>query len=972
MISPFCIKLERVFSCRTLLLAALAVLGQIRAHAQGVIFYDVAGNPLAARGIALVDWDGYIANPAVQLTLAPAPDIVHFPATVKLSASEPRMYFNSPSTIGPDGPAKTVTFANASSRVVAYFSIFPDRAGNDLDQLLQYKVTETGGAIHSGNVSVHVFDQDLNQPSAFRATTGFTYDAAGFFTDPVRRQIVQQAADDWAYFIDDMSLDAVAAGAEKIWIYPPITDFSVATLNPNPAAYTGFLMEMYGVQDPDIRAGGAGSNQSFQTSHGVPLSIRRSGNVAMDTRGNFNTLGWMLITNDADWWMTDNRGEHQPDLYSIAHHEMGHAFGFNVSYPLEVIAKNRGDFESAALLAYHGKYPKVDITDHLAGEIDDASLRAGFGNEYNASMPEGRWLITKLDLLCLETVGYKIRHTFDLALLTSTLPAGSKHNRYASTMRAKGGLPWYSWSVASGALPDGLTLDSSNGVIYGEPTRAGNFTFTIRVTDSSGQAASVVSAPYNLSVSTPADTQNYLGVAFQPYVGAWSGTAPTAGYPSFNSYAQTQVQALLQTIQPSFDHIATYGAGYGSNYSNATAWNAVDSNWMVGPSAANINSSMGRKVLDVAQGIYQQLDSPGSNGFNLPLMNAEINGALSIAQNANAIFPQTVTRLIFTNEFVTDATSATNLTSLIRQYATQAHELGLAVGVRSQVFGQLTNPGGAYYNELVTLVQNCDFIMCNLYPGQAESATAAVTDVAAQFAAIRNAAQAVNPAIEVMIGETGWSSQGASFNNTDSSTVNAQTYFAAIGEWANANQVLTYYFEAVDEPWKDDQNATGNASPGGPNGAEAHFGLWSFNGTSLAPKLVIPILPLDFNDWLASLALTGAKALAGARPFSDALANLPRYAMNLAPNPVAGQAPGTSIVTIDGVNYVELQFRRRKVLSNVQTTVQSSADLVNWSDVPSTAITQMADDDANTERFAARVAFSAGGLVFLRILVSQP
>ena len=68
-------------------------------------------------------------------------------------------------------------------------------------------------------------------------------------------------------------------------------------------------------------------------------------------------------------------------------------------------------------------------------------------------------------------------------------------------------------------------------------------------------------------------------------------------------------------------------------------------------------------------------------------MDAEANGAISIAKAANAVYAGTVTRLIFTNEFVTDATTTNEVYDLINQpqgatpsYKDQAHSLGLRGG----------------------------------------------------------------------------------------------------------------------------------------------------------------------------------------------------------------------------------------------------------------------------------------------------
>src|SRR5207237_3613174 len=71
----------------------------------------------------------------------------------------------------------------------------------------------------------------------------------------------------------------------------------------------------------------------------------------------------------------------------------------------------------------------------------------------------------------------------------SPLQNGNTGVAYNQTITASGGFPPYTFSVLSGALPAGLTLNSATGAITGTPTTSGTASFAIQVTDFAGNIA---------------------------------------------------------------------------------------------------------------------------------------------------------------------------------------------------------------------------------------------------------------------------------------------------------------------------------------------------------------------------------------------------------------------------------------------------------------------------------------------------
>jgi probable HAF family extracellular repeat protein len=79
-----------------------------------------------------------------------------------------------------------------------------------------------------------------------------------------------------------------------------------------------------------------------------------------------------------------------------------------------------------------------------------------------------------------------------------TLPLGGVGTFYSQSLSAVGGIPPYSWSLVSGALPSGLST-STAGQISGTPTSAGTLSFTMKVVDA---ASSSATQSFNMTIGS--------------------------------------------------------------------------------------------------------------------------------------------------------------------------------------------------------------------------------------------------------------------------------------------------------------------------------------------------------------------------------------------------------------------------------------------------------------------------------------
>jgi hypothetical protein len=93
----------------------------------------------------------------------------------------------------------------------------------------------------------------------------------------------------------------------------------------------------------------------------------------------------------------------------------------------------------------------------------------------------------------------------EFGITTTAVPVGYTCSPYNVTMAVQGGTAPYTWTLADGSdpLPNGLVL-TSDGTITGVMDAAGDYSFTIRVTDSSPTPQSVDKA-FDMNVDVPAN-----------------------------------------------------------------------------------------------------------------------------------------------------------------------------------------------------------------------------------------------------------------------------------------------------------------------------------------------------------------------------------------------------------------------------------------------------------------------------------
>lgn len=114
--------------------------------------------------------------------------------------------------------------------------------------------------------------------------------------------------------------------------------------------------------------------------------------------------------------------------------------------------------------------------------------------------------------------------------LSGPAPSATSGTPYASALTVSGGTAPFTFAIASGALPPGLSLNSATGGIAGTPSATGQYSFVAAVTDANGATASgsfvINVAPPPLAITTASLPDGLSGAPYSAALAAAGGVPP--------------------------------------------------------------------------------------------------------------------------------------------------------------------------------------------------------------------------------------------------------------------------------------------------------------------------------------------------------------------------------------------------------------------------------------------------------------
>ncbi|MDI1313050.1 putative Ig domain-containing protein, partial [Prosthecobacter sp.] len=257
--------------------------------------------------------------------------------------------------------------------------------------------------------------------------------------------------------------------------------------------------------------GGHVTDTGFPGGSGDNFALKATGIITIPTAG-----AWTILTNSDDGVRVKIDGStviNDDTLHATAD-RLGTVTLTAGIHVIELVFFELGGGEAIELFAASGTQNSYNSSFKLIGADDGLSVARTSPtftwNVASGSLPSGLTLNASTGLISgtptssstftftlratdnlgyYGTQAYTVKPCSAITLSPSTLASSIVNSAYSQTVSASGGTSPYVFEVSSGALPAGLTLNTSTGVISGQPTSTTAASFTLAVTDANGCSA---------------------------------------------------------------------------------------------------------------------------------------------------------------------------------------------------------------------------------------------------------------------------------------------------------------------------------------------------------------------------------------------------------------------------------------------------------------------------------------------------
>lgn len=246
-------------------------------------------------------------------------------------------------------------------------------------------------------------------PASLQIVFDYRYDASGFFNDPSRRAVLEQAGQDISARLNNsVDLTAIAPGGTNTW--------TATTFNPsNPTQNVSIGNLSVGTDQIVVFVGGGNGISGGEAGLGGSGGYSASGMQAwFDTlrhRGRSGFASWggsISFSQATNWYIGGGMPSgSQIDFYSVAVHELGHVLGFGVSNQWNALVSGSSFTGAQARAAFGGTNPQVSTVE--SGHWQQGILSNGAAVSMQPYISAGtRVRFSELDFAALADIGWEV------------------------------------------------------------------------------------------------------------------------------------------------------------------------------------------------------------------------------------------------------------------------------------------------------------------------------------------------------------------------------------------------------------------------------------------------------------------------------------------------------------------------------------------------------------------------------------